>query len=72
VDFAPHQQRVIDELRELTEKVVKLGAFFGTTTFLGLPDAEKVRLRAQAAFMAGYQDMLRLRIEAFTVASKPQ
>lgn len=65
MEFAPHEQRVIDEHRDLTEKLNKLRAFFDLPIFRGLADAEQVRLRAQAGFMAGYQDMLHQRINAF-------
>lgn len=64
MDFAPHEQRVIDEHRDLTEKLNKLRRFFDTPTFRGLAEAEQMRLRAQAGFMDGYQDMLRERIDA--------
>lgn len=63
--FAPHEQRVIDEHRDLTEKINKLRAFFDTPIFCGLSEAEQMRLRAQAGFMDGYQGMLRERISAF-------
>mgnify|MGYP003481264453 CR=1 FL=1 len=63
--FAPHEQRVIDEHRDLTEKLNKLRTFFDTPIFRGLGEAEQMRLRAQAGFMNGYQDMLRERISAF-------
>ena len=63
--FAPHEQRVIDEHRDLTEKLNKLRAFFDTPIFRGLSEAEQMRLRAQAGFMDGYQGMLRERISAF-------
>ena len=65
MNFAPHEQRVIDEHRDLTEKINKLRAFFDTPIFSGLSEAEQMRLRAQAGFMDGYQGMLRERISAF-------
>ena len=67
--FAPHEQRVIDEHRDLTEKLNKLRTFFDTPIFRGLAAAEQVRLGAQAGFMYGYQDMLRERINAFMAAN---
>jgi len=67
--FAPHEQRVIDEHRDLTEKLNKLRTFFDTPIFRGLAEAEQMRLRAQASFMDGYQDMLRERISAFMAAN---
>jgi hypothetical protein len=65
MNFAPHEQSVIDEHRELTEKLNRLRIFFDTPIFRGLDEAEQMRLRAQAGFMDGYQDMLRERISAF-------
>lgn len=70
MDFAPHEQRVIDEHRELTEKLNKLRTFFDKPIFRGLAEAEQMRLRAQAGFMDGYQDMLRERIIAFMRATR--
>ena len=65
MNFAPHEQRVINEHRELTENLNKLQAFFSLPMFLGLAEAERMRLRAQAMFMEGYQAILRERIDAF-------
>jgi hypothetical protein len=65
MDFTPHEQRVIDEHRDLTEKLNKLRAFFDTPTFRLFTEAEQMRMRAQAGFMDGYQNMLRERISAF-------
>jgi hypothetical protein len=64
MDFAPHEQRVIDEHRELTERHKKLKAFFQTPIFAGLKEAEATRLRCQSFFMAGYADVLAERIDA--------
>ena len=61
----PHQQRVVDEHRDLAEKLNKLRAFFDTPIFLGLAEAEQSRLRNQARFMDGYAAILEERIVAF-------
>ena len=61
----PHQQRVVDEHRDLTEKLNKLRAFFSTPIFSALSEAEKSRLRQQARFMDGYAAVLDERIVAF-------
>ncbi len=72
MEFAPHQQRVVDEHRELTLKLNKLHGFFSTPMFAALCNAEQARMRAQAVFMRGYQDMLEERIEAMIAAgSRP-
>ena len=34
----PHQQRVVDEKRDLDEKLEKLNAFFGSPIFAGLTE----------------------------------
>ena len=61
----PHQQRVVDEKNELSEKHAKLLAFFQTSIFQGLSEAERSRLRNQARFMDGYEAVLEERIAAF-------
>lgn len=64
----PFQQRVIDEQQQLSDMLTKLREFFETATFDGLPEAEQMRLIAQADFMEGYETMLLARIEAFSPA----
>ena len=61
----PHQQRVVDEKRDLDEKIEKLNAFFRTSTFHGLDGAEQGRLSRQAGIMMQYSSMLAERIAAF-------
>ncbi len=61
----PHQQRVVDEKRDLDEKLVKLDAFLLTRTFAGLDEAEKGRLWQQAGVMRWYSEILAARIAAF-------
>jgi hypothetical protein len=66
----PHQQRVIEEQKELTEKLVKLSAFLGTAVFSKLPEAEKLRMRRQFMIMQLYEQVLQERLEAFQKAGK--
>lgn len=61
----PHQQRVIDECVALSEKIVALIAFIGSSFFRTLDDAEQSRMRRQQASMSDYLDILRERIAAF-------
>lgn len=61
----PHQQRVVDEKRELDEKLSKLTAFGTTPTFAALPAEEQGRLNRQHAIMEEYSRILGERIEAF-------
>ena len=66
--LAPHQQRVVDEFAELSDRLSKLLSFFQTTIFAGLDAAERTRLRNQARFMDGYAAALQERIAAFSEA----
>lgn len=61
----PHQQRVVDEKKELDDKLAKLVAFSGTPTYHGLPLAEQLRLHRQAWLMEQYSVVLGERIAAF-------
>jgi hypothetical protein len=61
----PHQQRVVEELDQLSERLSRLCHFFDTSTYSDLSEAEKARLQAQEHFMRGYQLMLECRIAAF-------
>lgn len=66
----PHQQRVVDEKRELDGKLVALNRFIGTpqernTLFCSLPAAECERLHAQRRAMVEYSNILGDRIAAF-------
>lgn len=61
----PHQERVIDEKRELSERIAKLGAFVQGNTFVSIPSEEQKRLNRQLAYMGLYNTVLAERIEAF-------
>jgi|GEM_PF-1620193 len=61
----PHQQRVVDEKRDLDERLAKLVAFFNTPIFAGLDEEERQRLEHQAAAMQEYSTILGERIAAF-------
>ena len=62
----PHQQRVVDEKRELDEKREKLGAFKNGNLFPNLPWQEQERLNTQAHIMTMYSAVLGERITAFS------
>jgi len=65
--FLPHQQRVIDEKRELDEKAAKLSVFIDSNPMFGkLDPAEKERMKEQSAIMWKYSDILSQRIAAFS------
>lgn len=60
-----HQERVVQEKKELDEKIGKLLAFVGGTIFASLDDAERSRLSVQLQHMNGYSEILGQRIAAF-------
>lgn len=65
----PHQQRVVAELRELTDRREKLGSFIAGAgaIFSTLPNDEQERLRRQFDIMVRYEGVLQERIDHFPV-----
>jgi hypothetical protein len=63
--MAPHQERVVQEKKELDEKLAKLDAFGRTDFYKTLPDDEQGRLNRQHSFMEEYSRILGERIAAF-------
>lgn len=61
----PHQQRVIDEKRELDEKRQKLTTFIGGDVYRTLDKVEQSRLNRQLEAMTLYSNVLKERIAAF-------
>lgn len=62
----PHQQRVLDEKRELDERLSKLDAFIlDNPLYLQLPTDEQDRLSRQSKAMAAYSGILDERIASF-------
>ena len=59
------QQRVVEEKRELDEKLQKLEPFTITETYKALPKDEQARLVRQCYAMKDYSDVLGERIAAF-------
>ncbi|BET97650.1 crAss001_48 related protein [Xenorhabdus taiwanensis] len=47
----PHQQRVIDELAELDERIAKLSDFIGGAIYYQLEEADRVLLATQFPVM---------------------
>ena len=60
--MAPHQERVVSEKEELDDKIAKLAAFIGVSTYAKLPTAEQDRLERQIGAMTIYSNILRERI----------
>ena len=65
VTLQPHQQRVVEEKRDLDEKTGRLAAFLETKTYDALVPEERGRLRSQLFYMRRYADVLGERIAAF-------
>ena len=63
----PHQQRVVDEKKELDAKLTKLSAFISSENFHSIVDDanEIYNLHNQERFMLGYSRVLGERIAAF-------
>jgi hypothetical protein len=61
----PFQVRVIEERKDLDDKLTKLNTFIVGDKFMDLPDEERLRLRRQASAMEEYSKILGDRIAAF-------
>lgn len=61
----PHQQRVIEEKRELDERLAKLLAFFDTKTYNDLQTEDRLLLIAQHTHMTALTMTLAARISRF-------
>jgi len=64
----PHEERVVEEKRELDEKLAKLSEFGEGDVFAGLPADEQGRLNRQHSIMEDYSTVLGERIAAFPSA----
>jgi hypothetical protein len=65
-ELQPHQQRVIDERKELDDKIKKLGPFIlDNPIFLTLETEEQIDLKSQYEFMNKYLSVLDRRIGRF-------
>lgn len=61
-----HQERVVAELKDVTDKREKLAIFIGKSpTFQNLPNDEQERLRRQFDIMLQYEGVLQERIYHF-------
>jgi hypothetical protein len=62
----PYQERVVEEHKQLGEKIDKLDRFVAEDEiFTALPVEEKFRLRQQLSIMLRYSSILAERIGAF-------
>jgi hypothetical protein len=65
-EYEPHQQRVINELKDLTKKTFDLGSFLQTDFFKQNVDIhEQTRLKQQLIVMQTYESLLIDRINNF-------
>jgi len=65
-EYAPHQQRVVDEKNELQDKFSKLGSFIlDNPIFKSLETEEQIDLKSQYDVMGKYLDILQRRISRF-------
>ena len=62
----PHQFRVVEEKKELDEKIEKLDAFIASNKFNGVGTDERGRMRKQILIMEKYSQVLGDRIKHFT------
>lgn len=70
--YAPHEQRVVDEKRDLDEKREKLRAFIeGRGKFEQLDTEDQILLRNQFGAMNVYSAVLAQRIARFTANDFP-
>ncbi len=62
----PWQQRVVEEKKELDEKLVKLHDFISGETFKSMDWPQATMLKRQRAIMRDYSAVLAERIKAFS------
>lgn len=65
MEWTPHQHRVLEEQKQLGDRLGALRAFLDSQVFASLPEAERYRLRRQAEVMSEYSRILAERIAAF-------
>lgn len=65
----PHQYRVVREKTRIDENLGRLRRFISSPVFLGVDEAERLRLQEQADLMGKLSDVLDRRIQSFTDGS---
>lgn len=66
MEYAPYQQRVVDEHLELAIKFAALDKFLGTSIFQELEEQDQDLLDDQYKAMAWYIEVLTTRIKRFS------
>jgi hypothetical protein len=64
----PYQQRVVEEKKELDEKIGKLAVFISASPFRSISEEEQLRMKEQIEVMKRYSQILEYRIAAFSAA----
>jgi hypothetical protein len=64
-DLTPHQLAAIEDLAEITTKIMALNAFLETAREQGVPSDEATRMRTQLTHMSGYAIALADRVHNF-------
>lgn len=64
-ELQPHQQRIVEELEQLADRALKLGAFINSERFDSIDKMEQRRMLAQSVHMLGYLEVLQQRVNAF-------
>jgi len=62
----PYQIRVVEEKKELDQKLLRLRKFFEGKNFQLVEPDEQARMRRQEVIMTDYSNILAERINAFT------
>lgn len=63
----PHEQRVVEDEKDLSSKLGRVRDFFATGIFLDLLPDEQSLLRSQSLAMVQYLECLRQRIAGFSI-----
>ena len=67
MSYLPHEQRVLDELQELTTRLVALHMFTNTPLFLDLDPIDRILLLKQYQHMHKYAKVLQDRVDRFVL-----
>lgn len=70
-NLAPWQQRVLDELAQLTERLDKLATYLQSDSYSQLSEEDQRLLSDQAEVMVAYQAILQARIDSWSKAAEP-
>lgn len=69
-ELLPHQQRVVDEVKDVSARLVRLDVFMRQPAFRELPDAEQNLLAKQGDILEALQGVLHDRIRLWAAADQ--